>query len=182
MWKHDKLDDVQIALLNQNIISIGGEIDSNNALYVREALLRLMGKGSPPIKVMITSNGGSVQYGLDIYDGLRYYAGEKTGVVLGAARSMAAVILQACQKRQCMRHSLVLIHHISTTEMDLDALRDSIETKKIKKNLEKDQNRIYKILSDRTGHTVAEISAECVKNQSMTSEEALKFGLIDEVI
>lgn len=49
MWKHDKLDDVQIALLDQNIISIGGEIDSINALYVREALLRLMGKGSPPI-------------------------------------------------------------------------------------------------------------------------------------
>ncbi len=66
--------------------------------------------------------------------------------------------------------------------MDLDALRDSAETKKIKKNLEKDQKRIYKILSDRTGHTVVEISAECVKNQSMTSEEAMRFGLIDEVI
>ena len=182
MWKHDKLDDVQISLLDQNIISIGGEIDSGTALYVREALLRLMGKGSPPVKVLITSDGGSVRFGLNIYDGLKYYAGEKTGVVLGIAHSMAAVILQACQKRQCMRHSCILIHHVSTMNVGLDALRNPAKMAKIKEDLEEDQARIYKILSDRTGKSVDAISAECAKDQSMNSENALEFGLIDKVV
>jgi ATP-dependent Clp protease protease subunit len=182
MWKHDKLDEVQKGLLDQNIISIGGEIDVDTAMYVREAILRLVCKGSPPIKVLITSTGGSVRFGLDIYDALKYYAGEKTGVVSGIAHSMACVILQACQKRQCMRHSSVLIHHVSTTEMSLDAIRDKTEIAKIREDLEGDQARIYKILSKKTRKSVKKIRKECVKNKQMNSEKALKFGLIDEII
>ena len=182
MWPHNKLDEVQRGLLEQNIIEIGGDINEDMAFYVREALLRLVGKGSPSIKVLITSNGGSVRYGLDIHDGLKYYAGEKTGVVQGIAKSMAAVVLQACQKRHSLRHSWLLIHHVSTTEVSLDSLRDPAKMAKIKEDAETDQARIYKILSDRTGHNVDEISAECAKNQQMNAEEALSFGLIDEII
>lgn len=182
MWPHNKLDSLQQNLLEQNILEIGGDVTEETAFYVREALLRLMAKGSPPIKVMITSNGGSVLYGLDVYDGFRFYPGEKTGVVQGRAFSMAAVILQACQKRQCLRHSRVLIHHVSTTEVKLDVLRDPGKLEKVKEDAEADQARIYKILSDRTGHAVEEVRTECAKNQSMSAEEALAFGLIDEII
>lgn len=182
MWPHNKLDEVQRGLLEQNIIEIGGDINENMAFYVREALLRLIAKGSPPIKVLITSGGGAVRYGLDIYDGLKYYPGEKTGVAQAIAKSMAAVVLQACQKRQSMRHSQLLIHHVSTTEVNLDALRDPARMAKIKEDAETDQARIYNILSDRTGHSVDEISAECTKDQQMNAEEALAFGLIDEII
>jgi len=182
MWSHNKLDEIHRGLLEQNIIEIGGEIDGDMTLYVREAVLRLTAKGSPAIKIMITSGGGSVSCGLDMYDVLAYYSGEKTGVVQGFAKSMAAILLQVCQKRKSMRHSSLLIHHVSTTQVSLDSMRNKTTMVKIKKNAESDQARLYKILSDRTKHTVSEIRQACAKNQSMNAEEALAFGLIDEII
>jgi ATP-dependent Clp protease protease subunit len=182
MWIHNKLDDVHRGLLDHGIVEISGDIDGDMAMYVREAMLRLTAKGSPAVKVIITSGGGSVSCGLDIYDTLAYYSGEKTGVVQGFAKSMAAIVLQACQKRQSMRHAYLLVHHISTTQVGLDSMRKKAKMARIKKEAEDDQVRLYKILGDRTGHTVSEIRRACAKNQSMNAEEALEFGLIDEII
>ncbi|MEK7576131.1 MAG: ATP-dependent Clp protease proteolytic subunit, partial [Patescibacteria group bacterium] len=71
MWKHDNLDEVQLGLLKKNILAIGGEIDPPNAIYVREALLRLTAAGSPEITINITSDGGEVDIGLAIFDMIR---------------------------------------------------------------------------------------------------------------
>lgn len=182
MWKNDKLDDVQKGLLEKNIIDISGEIDVDTAFYVREALMRLVAKGSPDIKILITSDGGHVFVGLDVYDLLRNYSGATEGVVYGFARSMAAVILQACKKRIALRHANILIHHIAKTEVSLDILRDKRRTERLRDELEKNQERMYKILVDRTGRKVGEIKRECAKDREMSAEEALEFGLIDEII
>lgn len=181
MWENNKLDETQRGLLNQNIIAIGGEVDPDMAMYIREALLRFISKGSPAIKVLITSGGGSVAIGLDIYDLLRDYSGEKTAVVQGHAYSIAAVILQACEKRVAMSHSHILIHHISRKEVGLDTLREEVKIIEVREEMEDIQKKIYKILSEKTGHTVQEINEECIKDRLMNAEEALKFGLIDEI-
>lgn len=182
MWKNDKLDDVQKGLLDQNIIAIGGDIDGDTALYIREALLRLIAKGSPAIKIFITSAGGSVDLGLDIYDALRNYSGETTGVVQGYARSIAVVILQGCKKKVAMCHSRFLVHHISMIkEISLDILRDSEKVAQIRDDLEKSQAMIYEILSNTTKQPLDKIKDECAKNREMTAMEAKKFGLIDEI-
>jgi len=182
MWKNDKLDKIQEGLIEQNIISIGGEIDDDATMYIREALLRLRAKGNPEITLQITSGGGSVDVGLDIYDFLRSYPGKKIGTVQGVARSMAAIILQACDKRIAMRHSSILIHHISKRDIGLDELRDKEKIAQILDTLEKSQARIYTILSEKTKHTIEEIKVECAKNEDMTAEDALSFGLVDEII
>lgn len=182
MWKNDKLDDVHLKLLDQNIIAIGGEIDVDLALFVREALLRLMGRGSPSIKVIISSQGGDVDCGLIIYDLLRSYEGETTGIVHGLASSMAVTILQACSKRVAMLHASILIHHISHGEVKLDVLRDPDALAKIRKNLEEQQAMLDEILAARTKRNLAEIKAACAKDQKMSAKEALIFGLIDEVL
>jgi ATP-dependent Clp protease protease subunit len=181
VFKNNRLDNVQLDLLERNTIYIGGEVDVDMIVYVREAILRLTAKGSPDITLLITSEGGSVDIGLDIYDILEGYSGKKTAIVFGYAHSMAAIILQACQKRIAKRHARILLHHISKTQISLDALRDQKKTKDIRAELEKSQKLLYKILVDRTKHSVEEIKAVCAKDQSMSANEALAFGLIDEI-
>lgn len=78
--------------------------------------------GAPDIKVLISSNGGDVDFGLHIYDLISTYPGHSTGVVYCKADSMAATILQGCDVRLCAKHASVFIHHISRNSVSFDIL------------------------------------------------------------
>ncbi|MBU4082650.1 ATP-dependent Clp protease proteolytic subunit [Patescibacteria group bacterium] len=182
MWQYNCLDETQLRLLEKGIVDLSGEVDGDMAQYVREAIIRLITKDSPEIKILITSSGGAVDIGLDIYDALHAYQGRKTGIVYGYARSMAAVILQACDERQCACHAHIMIHHIYHKNVSLDILRSAKKLKEIKSEMEESQNKIYRILSKRSGKNENEIREKCVKEQEMSSEKALEFGLIDKII
>jgi len=182
MWTHDSLDRLHMDLLAKRIIAVEGDIDDRMGMYVHEAILRLMAVGSPPIKVLITSNGGSVFVGLAIYDLLRTYSGKSTGCIFGFAKSMGVIILQGCDERLCARHSLATIHHVSQREVNLDVLRDEERLTKVREELEADQARLYKILSDRTGRSEEEVRVKCEVGRDLSSEEALEFGLIDKIV
>lgn len=182
MWKHDNLSKLQLELLDKGIIQLGGSVDDDMALYVHEALLRLKTNGAPAVEVRITSNGGDVGTGLNIYDMLRTYPGEKTGIVEAFARSMATVILQACEKRKALRHSKILVHHVSRSSVSLDVVRDEQKIKELRDDLEKSQSRIYTIFGDKTKKNAEVVKTKCAENTDMTAEEALEFGLIDEII
>ncbi len=176
-----KLDEIQSKLLDKNIIDISGEIDSDMAYYIRECLRRLVANGSPDIIVTITSHGGIISISLDIYDMLRLYPGKKIGKVIAHADSMATVILQACDIRQCARHATMLIHFIDT-RISFDKM---INLKKIKKVVSKtndSQVLIDSILSRRTGNKVSTIRRTYLKEKDMSAKEAKEFGLIDEII
>lgn len=180
--KYKDLSKTQLKLLDRGIIDIAGKVDSEMVEDVREAIIRLIASGSPNIRIMITSGGGNVDYGLIVYDLLRGYEGKKEAIVHGIAASMASIILQACDTRKCMRHAGIVIHHVSQGEVSLDVLRDARKMRSMRQRLEKSQARLYKILSNRTGKTVDEIRKECEKDRKMPAEEALAFGLIDEII
>jgi ATP-dependent Clp protease protease subunit len=182
MWKYDHLSELQAKLLEQGVVDLQGDVDSRMAFYVREALLRLSVKGNPEIKVLITSPGGDVGVGLDICDAFRLYPGKKTAIVTGFAQSMAAVILQVCEERHAARHAHILIHHVSKKSISLDDLQDSRRGKKLMEDLQKSQNRLYEILATRTKQSISDIRKVCKRDENMTSEEALKFGLIDKII
>lgn len=182
MWKYDNLSPVQVDLLKRRIVDIQGDVSNDMAVYVREALTRLTADGSPEIEVRITSSGGNVSTGLDIYDLFRLYTGKKTGLVLGYARSMAAVILQGCEVRKCARHANVLIHHVSRSEISLDVLHDPDKLKETTQELEKSQQFLYAVLVARTKRSLEEIIEACKKSSDFTAEEALTFGLIDEIV
>jgi len=177
-----KLRPPHIQLLEQGVIDISGEVNLELALHARECLLHLTSRGSPDVKLLITSTGGDVEYGLDIYDAFRLYAGKKTGMVHGVAASMAAIILQACTERVAAANAYLLIHHISRRNVSLDELRSDKKIARIRGELEASQQRQYEILSQRTGRTIRSIRAACARNQRMSAQQALDFGLIDKIV
>ncbi|OHA20119.1 MAG: hypothetical protein A2836_01520 [Candidatus Taylorbacteria bacterium RIFCSPHIGHO2_01_FULL_45_63] len=176
------LSDQQTRLLQKHILDIRGTIDEETADYVRNALTELAAAGTPPIKILITSSGGDVDIGLHIYDGVACYRNTVEGIVIGFARSMAAIILQGCDVRMCLPHSKILIHHVSQRQVKLDDMRDETKRMDILAKTEVNQNYLYKILAERTGKTIEVIRCECEKDRNMTAEEALEFGLIDEIV
>lgn len=163
------------------VIPIYENIDWGCYSRVRDSLTLLTARGSPRIKILIDSAGGSVDAGLSIYDTLMAYQGGADGVVVGRANSMAAILLQACKNRRCARHGSVLIHHVFSENVSLDDLTSAARLKRLRRGSEKDQQRLYAILSKRTGKSIPDIRRTCRKDESMTSEEALAFGLIDEI-
>lgn len=170
------------ALLEKNQLLFVGEVDRKMFEYAQEAILLLVAKGSPDVEISINSGGGSVDYGLDIYDLLRLYKGRKTITVHSIAASMGAIIIQACEVRKIARHSKVLIHYVSTRNISLSQLKDPNKLEEIIKDLEASQNRLEAILMKRTGQTLELIQNECKKDRRMTAEEALAFGLVCEIV
>jgi ATP-dependent Clp protease protease subunit len=175
------MNDVPKGYLRKNILIIKDDINDESVEYVKEAFSMLYLKGSPNITILISSEGGSVDAGLDIVDILSLYPGKKTAIVIGCASSMAAVILQVCDERKATPHSSILIHHINRRRIGLDVLRDKKKTDALLKSMEKSQERLYKILAKKTGRNVKEIRVECEKNRHMTVDEAIAFGLLDGV-
>lgn len=178
------MDEAKAALLKAPVpvIDIVGEVNSKMFSYVRGAIMYLRSRGNPEVHVTITSPGGDVDAGLDIYDLFRLYEGKKIMTVHDKAASMGAMILQAGDVRQCALHAHVLIHHISRGNVTLDLLRSKKKLAEMIQSMEQSQRRLYAILSDRTGKTVPEIRRECAKDQFMDAEEARHFGLIDEIV
>src|SRR3989344_1796186 len=76
----------------------------------------------------------------------------------------------------------ILIHHVSQRQVKLDDMRDETKRMDILAKTEVNQNYLYKILAERTGKTIEVIRCECEKDRNMTAEEALEFGLIDEIV
>jgi len=117
-----------------------------------------------------------------MYDLIRLYPGETTGMVYGRAASMAAIVLQACKKRHAARHAEILIHHVSRQSVSLDTLKDKEKLDKLVADLEARQKRLYQILCEKTKKSEGEIAAECAKDAFMPAEVAKDFGLLDEVL
>lgn len=167
-------------LLERNVILLDSKVSSSMALYVKECLTDLEGRGSPDIEVQISSEGGDVKEGLEIYGSLLRYNGKKTGVVRTHALSMGAIILQACDERICLPGAIILIHR-ARVPITLDDIEDPERLDRIRFLLQLCENIFPKILTGRTGRSEEEISAVCKRNKEMTAQEAKEFGLIDHI-
>ncbi len=179
-----EMNELRNSLLEQNIINIDSWIDLTVEPYVHSATLRLQVKKCPDVQVLISSDGGSEMMGLHIYDLLRLYPGKEVGKVLTYARSIAAIILQACDQRICARHARIRIHNVRARGevLSFDRMRSSKEVAKLLAELEKGQVLVDDILMKRTGQSLKEIRRVCKRDRDMTAQEAKDFGLIDEII
>ncbi len=177
---HAEMTELQLEQLQIGIIDLVGVVDEEMMLYLRHATSWLQVNGNPTITVQISSGGGDAHCGLAIYDILRLYKGDKTGLVIEQASSAAAIILQSCTKRVAAKHATLLIHLVASTHVSMDQLYGK-KLKEFKKHMLETQRSMEEIISARTGKKLRQVRATCQKDKSMNSTEALEFGLIDEI-
>lgn len=163
-------------LLKEGAVYLKGRITPENVHIVMEALAFLSIQNIPSVSLYINSGGGGVDPGLDLYDLLKRSRKKMIGIVEGRCSSMAAIVLQGCETRKAYHDAYILIHDIS---FDRDV---AASDKELAERKRKRQERVYAILSERTGRSVEEIREKCKENKKMSAQEALRFGLIDEII
>ncbi|MBU6321637.1 MAG: ATP-dependent Clp protease proteolytic subunit [Patescibacteria group bacterium] len=174
--------EVRGALAAHGIIKIYGDVDGSMVNDVVTQLSIARANDVTELDIRIQSNGGNVRAGLDIYDELRAFPAKRCGLVVGYARSMGAIMLQACEERRAMRHARILIHYVARDEVSLSHLKDPERLALMVKEAEREQSYINAILHRRTGKSIEEIQEACGRDIDMMTDEAKDFGLIDEII
>lgn len=172
--------DIYSRLLNDRVIFLGEQIDDQVANSVVAQMLHL--ESADPekdISLYINSPGGSVTAGLAILDTMNYIKCDVSTICMGCCASMAAVLLSAGTKgkRFSLPNSLVLIHQPSG-----GAQGQQTEIQIVADFMKKSRERLNKILSDNTGQPIEKIQLDTERDNYMTAQEALDYGLIDAVI
>ena len=171
--------DVFSRLLQNRIIFLGDEINSEVANIVQGQLLYLDSISHEDITFYINSPGGNISDGLVIYDTMQFIKSDIQTVCTGHAASMASILLTAGTKgkRRILPHGKVLIHQpwggIMGTAADLDI--EIAEINKYKKIL-------YEILSEHTGQSIEKIMEDSQRDFWLDADEALAYGCVDEII
>ena len=172
--------DIYSRLLNDRIIFLGEEINSVSANLVVAQLLHLESQDAEKdISLYINSPGGEVYSGLAILDTMNFIKPQVSTICVGMAASMAAVLLSAGAKgkRFCLPHSKVMIHQPSGGAQG-QATDISIHANHILRV----KDKLNQILSERTGQPLEVVKRDTERDNFMTAQEALEYGLIDKVI
>lgn len=172
--------DIYNRLTRERIIFMGAEIDDELANQIIGVLLYLDNENpNQPIYLYINSPGGSVISGLAIYDTIQHIKSEVITVNLGIAASMASFLLCAGSRgrRFALPHSRVMIHQpMGGAQGQAEDIR--IEASQIMRI----RNNIVKLYSMMTGQTVDQVILDLDRDNFLSAEEALKYGLIDEIV
>ncbi len=172
--------DIFSRLLNDRIIMLSEEVNSTTASLVVAQLLYLEAQDpDKDIQFYINSPGGSVTDGMAIYDTMQYIKCDVSTICVGMAASMGAFLLSSGTKgkRLALPNAEIMIHQPSAgTQGQITDMAIHL------KRLEVIKKRLNAILADNTGRSVEEITAACERDNFMTAEEALAYGLIDKVI
>lgn len=171
--------DVFSRLMMDRIIFLGTEVNDYTANVIQAQLLYLDSVDSDrDISLYLNTPGGSVYAGLGIYDTMQFVSAKVATICTGMAASMGAVLLVAGQKgmRSALPHSRVMIHQpmggIQGQASDIEIT--AREILKLKEEL-------YQIIADHSGQSMEKIIADADRDYWMTSEEALRYGMIDNV-
>ena len=172
--------DIFSRLLKDRIIFLGDEIDDSTAnLVVAQMLFLEMEDPDKDIMLYINSPGGSITAGMAIYDTMRYLKCEVATVCVGMAASMAAFLLAAGAKgkRKALPHAEVMIHQPlggargQATDIQIHA-EQILRVKKM----------MNELLSQNTGKPLKTVEKDVERDHFLTAEQALDYGIIDEII
>lgn len=172
--------DVFSRLMMDRIIFLGTGVNDQVANIIQAQLLFLQSTdASKDIQIYINSPGGSVYAGLGIYDTMQFVKPDVATICTGIAASMAAVLLCAGEKgkRSALKHSRVMIHQpMSGTQGQVSDMEIAVrETIKVKEEL-------YNIISNHSGKSYEQVEKDSDRDYWMKSDEALAYGMIDEVL
>ena len=160
-------------------ISLVGEIDDDVAMVINSALRCLARDSGDDITIYIQSPGGSVSAGLSIYDTVKAMKCDVVTVACGMAASMGAFLLAAAGtkgKRWIQPNAEVLIHQpLGGTSGQATDIRIHAE------HILKTKEKLNKIFSDCTGQSSKKIESDTERDNIMSADEALKYGLVDKI-
>ncbi len=172
--------DIFSRLLNDRIIFLSEEVNDTTASLVVAQLLYLEAQDpDKDIQFYINSPGGSVTAGMAIYDTMQYIKCDVATICVGMAASMGAFLLSAGAKgkRMALPNAEIMIHQPSAgtqgqiTDMAIHMRR-----------LQTIKERMNRIMAANTGKSIEEVTAACERDNFMTAQEALEFGLVDRVL
>lgn len=172
--------DIYSRLLKDRIVFLGTEVMDDVANSIVAQLLFLESEEpDKDIHLYINSPGGSVTAGLAIYDTMQYIKSPVSTICVGMAASMAAILLAggAKGKRLALPNAEVMIHQ------PLGGARGQASDIEIHaRNILNTKNRMNRILASHTGQDVAKVAQDTDRDNFMTAEEALAYGLVDRII
>ena len=172
--------DIFSRLLNDRIIVLSEDVNDTTASLVVAQLLYLEGQDpDKDISLYINSPGGVITAGMAIYDTMQYIKCDVSTICLGMAASMGAFLLAAGVKgkRRALPNSEIMIHQ------PLGGARGQATDVAIHADwLLRTKKKMNEILAARTGQPIERVQADTERDNFMTAEDALRYGLIDEII
>ena len=172
--------DIFSRLLNDRIIMLSEEVNDTTASLVVAQLLYLEAQDpDKDIQFYINSPGGSVTAGMAIYDTMQYIKCDVSTICIGLAASMGAFLLSAGTKgkRFALPNAEIMIHQPSAgTKGQVTDMAIHL------KRLEIVKERLNRIMAENTGKPQDVVTADCERDNFMTAQEAVEYGLIDKVI
>lgn len=172
--------DIYSRLLKDRIIFLGEEVTDVSANLVVAQMLFLEAEDpGKDIHFYINSPGGSVSAGFAIYDTMQYIKCDVSTICIGMAASMGAFLLSggAKGKRLALPNAEIMIHQPSG-----GARGQETEIRIVAENILKTRNKLNEMLAANTGKSVEEISRDTERDNYMTAQEAVAYGLIDSVV
>jgi ATP-dependent Clp protease protease subunit len=172
--------DIYSRLLKERLVFIVGPVEDQMANLIVAQFLYLESENpDKDIQLYINSPGGSVTSGLSIYDTMQFVNCDVSTICVGQAASMGALLLGGGTKgkRYALPHSRIMVHQPSAgfsgqaTDIDIHA-KEVLELKR----------RLNEIMARHTGQTVEQIEKDLERDNFMSGEEAVKFGLIDTML
>lgn len=172
--------DIYSRLLKDRIIILGSPVDDNVANLICSQLIFLESEDpKKDVHLYINSPGGSVSAGLAIYDTMQFIKPDVATLCMGQAASMGALLLTAGAggKRGALPNSRIMIHqpsggfHGQATDIDIQA-----------KEMARTKQALNEIISRHTGQPVEKVAEDTERDNYMGAEEAVGYGLIDQVI
>ena len=172
--------DIFSRILNDRIIFLSDEVNDTTASLVVAQMLFLEAQDpTKDISFYINSPGGSVTAGMAIYDTMQYIKCDVSTICIGMAASMGAFLLAAGKKgkRIALPHSEIMIHQ------PLGGAQGQASDIKIRAELIlRTRDMLNKILSEKTGQPIERIEKDTDRDNFMTAEQALEYGIIDRII
>ena len=172
--------DIYSRLLKDRIIFLGEEVTDVSAnLIVAQMLFLEAEDPGKDIHFYINSPGGSVSAGFAIYDTMQYIKCDVSTICIGMAASMGAFLLSggAKGKRLALPNAEIMIHQPSG-----GARGQETEIRIVAENILKTRNKLNQILAANTGKSVEEISRDTERDNYMSAQESVAYGLIDSVV
>ncbi len=172
--------DIYSRLLNDRIIVLSDEVNDVTASLVVAQLLFLESENpDKDIQLYINSPGGSVSAGMAIYDTMQFIKCDVSTICMGMAASMGAFLLAAGAKgkRFSLPNSEIMIHQ------PLGGARGQATDIQIQaEQILKIKDKLNRILSERTGQPLEKVIADTERDNYMSAQEALEYGLIDKIM